>query len=152
MPILWVNGTNDFAYTMNAWQKSYRLPQSSHTLCLRPRMPHGHGPAGENPKEIQVFADSLVNGGDLLPIITDQGRDGRKAWATFDSNHPIAKAELHYTKATGPWQQRLWEVMPATLAEGVASAELPEGTRVYFLNLTDDRECVVSSEHEELAP
>ncbi len=152
MPILWVNGTNDFAYTMNAWQKSYRLPQSSHTLCLRPRMPHGHGPAGEGPKEIHVFAESIVNGGELMPIITDQGRDGRKAWATFNSTRPIAKAELHFTKDTGPWQKRLWEAAPATLADGLATADLPEGTRVYFLNLTDDRECVVSSEHEELEP
>ncbi|MGB8167495.1 MAG: prolyl oligopeptidase family serine peptidase [Chthoniobacteraceae bacterium] len=152
MPILWVNGTNDFAYTMNAWQKSYRLPQSSHTLCLRPRMPHGHGAAGEGPKEIHVFAESIVNGGELLPIITDQGREGRKAWATFDSARPIPKAELHYTKDTGPWPKRLWEATPATIAEGVVTAELPEGTRVYFLNLTDDRDCVVSSEHEELEP
>lgn len=26
------------------------------TLCVRLRMPHGHGPAGENPKEILTFA------------------------------------------------------------------------------------------------
>jgi dienelactone hydrolase len=151
MPMLWVNGTNDFAYTMNAWQKSYRLPQSSHTLCLRPRMPHGHE-SGWAPAEIATFADSIVKGGDLMPIITDQGHEGRKAWATFNSVHPIAKAELHYTKDTGPWQKRLWEIASATLTEGAASAELPEGTHAYFLNLTDDRDLVVSSEHEELAP
>ena len=51
MPILWVNGTNDFAYPMDSWQKSYRLPASPRTLCLRIRMPHGHGPVGENPEE-----------------------------------------------------------------------------------------------------
>jgi hypothetical protein len=27
---------------------------------------------------------------------------------------------------------------------------LPEGVTVYYLNLFDDRDCVVSSEHEEL--
>src|SRR5262245_8514623 len=31
MPILWVNGTNDFAYPMDSWQKSYRLPKSPST-------------------------------------------------------------------------------------------------------------------------
>jgi len=150
MPMLWVNGTNDFAYTMNAWQKSYRLPKSSHTLCLRPRMPHGHEP-GWAPKEIAAFADSLVNGGELMPIMTDQGRDGRKAWATFDSGRTIAKAELHFTRDTGPWQKRTWEAAPAQVAEGLVTAELPEGARVYFLNVTDDRELVVSTEHEEIA-
>ena len=42
MPMLWVTGSNDFAYTFNALQKSYRLPKSPRTLCIRLRMPHGH--------------------------------------------------------------------------------------------------------------
>jgi dienelactone hydrolase len=151
MPMLWVDGTNDFAYTMNALQKSYRLPTSAHTICLRPRMPHGHGGPGENPREIQVFADSIVNGGEALPQITGQGRDGRKVWATFTSARPVTKAELEFTKDTGPWQKRLWEVVPATFADGKVSAELPEGTTVYYLNLTDDRQCVASTEHEEIS-
>ena len=29
------------------------------------------------------------------------------------------------------------------------TATLPEGTRVYYLNLVDERNCVVSTEHEE---
>ncbi|MEP6667634.1 MAG: acetylxylan esterase [Chthoniobacter sp.] len=149
MPMLWVDGTNDFAYTMNAWQKSYRLPKSPHTLCLRPRMSHGHE-SGWAPKEIATFADSIVNGGDPLPKITGQSRKGRAVTATFTSVHPIAKAELHFTKATGPWQQRLWEVAPATFADGKVTAELPEGTKVYYFNLTDDRECIASTEHEEV--
>ncbi|MEI8019085.1 MAG: acetylxylan esterase, partial [Schlesneria sp.] len=54
MPILWVNGTNDFAYPMDSWKKSYLLPTGQRDLCLRVRMPHGHGPVGENPEEIHV--------------------------------------------------------------------------------------------------
>jgi dienelactone hydrolase len=152
MPILWVDGTNDFAYTMNALQKSYRLPSSPRTICLRPRMPHGHGGPGENPKEIHVFADSIVGGGTPLARITGQGRDGREAWATFESKEPIAKAELHFTKDTGPWQKRLWEAMPVEITpEGKARATLPEGTKVYYFNVTDSRDCVASTEHEEVA-
>jgi dienelactone hydrolase len=151
MPILWVDGTNDFAYTMNALQKSYRLPSSPRSICLRPRMPHGHGP-GENPKEIQIFADSIVSGGTPLARVTGQGRDGREAWATFESKEPIAKAELHFTKDTGPWQKRLWEATPVEITpEGKVHATLPEGTKVYYFNVTDDRQCVASSEHEEVA-
>jgi dienelactone hydrolase len=151
MPVLWVNGTNDFAYTMNAWQDSYRAAPGLRTLCLRLRMPHAHGGPGENPKEIHVFAESIVNGGAPLAKLTGQGRDGREVWATFASARPIAKAELLFTKDTGPWQKRLWVAEPAALdADGRAHATLPEGARVYFLNLTDDRDCVASSEHEEL--
>jgi dienelactone hydrolase len=153
MPVLWVNGTNDFAYTMNAWQKSYRLPSGPRTLCLRLRMPHAHGPAGEGPTEILAFAESIVNGGTPLPKIIAQGREGRDAWATFAADNQITKAELLYTKDTGPWQKRLWETAPAEIAaDGKVRATLPEGTTVFYLNLTDDRDCVVSTEHEEVAP
>lgn len=151
MPMLWVDGTNDFAYTMNALQKSYRLPRGVHTLCLRPRMPHGHGGPGENPKEIQVFADSIVNGGQSLAKVTGQGRDGRNVWATMASETPITKVELEFTKDTGPWQKRLWEALPAEIgADGKVHATLPEGTKVYYLNFTDNRGCIVSTEHEEV--
>jgi hypothetical protein len=35
------------------------------------------------------------------------------------------------------------------LADTRATAALPAGTRVYYLNLFDERGCVVSTEHEE---
>ena len=105
------------------------------------------------PKEIHVFAESVVNGGAPLAKITGQGREGREVWATFTSARPNAKAELHFTKDTGPWQKRLWEAAPAEVAaDGKLRATLPDGARVCYLNLTDDRDCVVSTEHEELDP
>ena len=47
MPFLWVTGSNDFAYPMDSLQKSYCALKVPHTLCVRLRMPHGHGAAGE---------------------------------------------------------------------------------------------------------
>ena len=152
MPMLWVTGTNDFAYPMDSLQKSYRLPKPPHTLAIRPRMPHGHGGAGENPEEIHAFADNILNGSTPLATVTKQGRDGNKVWAEYAAKEPITKAELHYTKAIGKWQDRLWEAAPAQLDTKAnrASAELPEGVTVYYINLTDAHDLIVSSEHEEL--
>lgn len=150
MPILWVNGSNDFAYTLGAMQRSYRLPKGPRTLCVRLRMPHGHGGAGENPEEIRVFADSLLKDGASLARIAGSGREGTKAWVTSTSSVPVIKAELNFTRDTGRWQDRKWEALPADLADGRISAQLPEGTRVYYFNLFDDRGCVVSTEHETL--
>ena len=150
MPILWVNGSNDFAYTLGAMQRSYRLPQGPRTLCVRLRMPHGHGGAGENPEEIRVFADRLLKGGPPLVRIAGSGREGTKAWATYASSAPVVKAELNFTRDVGRWQDRQWETRPADRTEGRISAQLPGGTRVYYFNLTDDRGCVVSTEHETL--
>ncbi|OQC04810.1 MAG: hypothetical protein BWX80_02328 [Candidatus Hydrogenedentes bacterium ADurb.Bin101] len=152
MPMLWVTGTNDFAYPMNALQKSYRLPGGPRTLCIRIRMPHGHGGAGENPEEIHAFTNSILRSGGPLPVITAQGRDGQTAWATFAAGTPVEKAELVYTKAVGKWQDRLWESVPGRVNQeaGRATGILPEGTTVYYLNLTDEKGHIVSSEHEVL--
>jgi dienelactone hydrolase len=149
MPMLWVTGSNDFAYTLNALQASYRLPKSPATLCIRLRMPHAHGGAGENPEEIRAFADSILRGGPPLARIRETGRDSSTVWATYTSEVPIVKAELNYTRDAGRWQDRKWEAIPAQQAEGRVSATLPEGTRVHYFNLFDQRDCVVSTEHRE---
>jgi len=149
MPLLWVTGSNDFAYTMKALQRSYRLPKGPRTLCIRLRMPHGHGGAGENPEEIRVFADSILKRGTPLPAIAGSGREGATVWATYSAQAPVVKAELNFTKDTGRWQDRKWESVPADLAGDRATAKLPEGTQVYYFNLFDQRGCVISTEHVE---
>jgi dienelactone hydrolase len=149
IPMLWVTGSNDFAYTLEALQLSYQLPKGPRTLCVRLRMPHGHGGAGENPKEIQVFADSILRNGPPLPVVTASGRSGTNAWATFETKISMVKAELNFTRDTGRWQDRKWESIPADVKAGRISADLPEGTRVYYFNLFDARDCVVSTEHEQ---
>jgi dienelactone hydrolase len=152
-PMLWVDGTNDFAYPLGALQKSYRLPEGPRTLCVTLRMPHGHGPAGENPEVIRAYADSFFKDAAPLPTITAQGRDAKTntAWATFTSKTAVPKAELLYTQDTGPWQKRLWKTAPATVGDDYkVTAKLPDGTKVYYLNLIDERGVAVSTEHEEL--
>lgn len=153
VPMLWVTGTNDFAYPMDSLQKSYRLPQAPRTLCVRVRMPHGHGGAGENPAEIHAFAESLLGRGTPLAKITGQGRDGQQVWVTFQAGAPIRRAELTYTCQTGRWQDRKWETAPAELDEAAhkVTARLPSGVKVYYLNLIDERNLVVSTEHEEVS-
>jgi len=152
MPVLWVTGTNDFAYPMDSLQKSYRLTQGLRTLCLRVRMPHGHGGAGENPAEILTFAESQLNRGEPLAKVAGQGRDGDCVWATFETASAIQRAELNYTCQVGRWQNRKWETAPAQIdtAARKVTARLPQGVTVYYLNLIDQRNQVVSTEHEEM--
>lgn len=148
MPMLWVTGSNDFAYPLGALQSSYRLPTGPRTMSVRLRMSHGHGGAGENPEEIRVFADTILKDGMSLPVITGTGRDGALAWATFTSASRVVNAVLNFTLDEGAWQDRKWETLPATLSDGRIVAELPADTKVYYFNLTDQRDCVVSTEHE----
>jgi hypothetical protein len=147
MPLLWVTGSSDFAYPLEAVQKSYRLSKTPRTLCIRVGMPHGHGGPGESPREIQVFADSLLNPGVPLAKIMAQGRRQNEVWAKFKCQRPILKAELNFTRDAGPWAKRVWQSIPARIHRNRVQAKLPVGTKVYYLNLFDDRDCVVSTEH-----
>jgi len=151
MPMLWVNGTNDFAYPMDSWKRSYLLPESARTLCLRVRMPHGHGPAGENPEEIHVFANSLLKQEKPLATIIEQGHSADEAWAKFRTAVPVTSAELAWTSGTGRWQDRKWEQLPATVdtEAGRVSARIPAEAKVFYLNIFDDRKCAVSTQHVE---
>jgi hypothetical protein len=149
MPKLWVSGTNDFAYPLDSLQWSYRIAGGRSTLCIRLRMPHGHGGAGENPAEIRAFADSVVRGGKPLAEVTGLSRDGERVRVEFRCEVPIVKAELLYTKASGPWTERLWEQTQARVEPNgrTATSLLPPGTTAYYLNLLDDRGLIVSTQH-----
>lgn len=151
MPLLFCDGTNDKHFRMDSWQKTYREAPGPHTLSLKIRMKHGHAPAGD-PPEITVFADSILQGGAPLAKITGQGRDKDRAWATYASPVPVTKVDLVYTKDGGDWMVRDWKDQPAghDAARHRIEGQLPEGTTVYYFNLTDSRGCIVSTEHEEL--
>ncbi len=153
LPMLWITGSNDFAYPMDSWQKSYRRAKGPRALCLKLRMPHGHNGPGEKPPEIHAFMDAWLNDGPPLLRITGQGREGMVVWATYRGTVAVKRGELEFTRDTGPWQQRNWETVPAHFdpAADRASAVLPAGTRAYYLNLIDERDLVVSAEHEEVA-
>jgi dienelactone hydrolase len=153
MPMLWVTGTNDFAYPMDSLQRSYRLPTGPRTLCLRVKMPHGHGGAGENPAEIHALADALLRGGTPLLKITGQGRQGKEAWATYAAASPLERAELTFTCDSGVWQQREWKTAAAQIdaSHHRVTAQLPVGVTTYYFNLIDRRQLITSTEHEALA-
>lgn len=150
MPILFMNGTNDFAYPLDSYRKSYRLVRGPRTLCVTVKMPHSH-PDGWAPKEIGLFVDSVLTGGKPLATIQGMTRHAREVVVRFTSTVPIKEAALHYTTQGGPWQQREWITLPARLENGRATATLPtEALIVYFLTLKDERDAIVSTEHEEL--
>ena len=159
-PILFVNGTNDFAYPLDSYQKSYREVgggrleagrAGNRSLCVTVKMPHGH-PQGWAPKEIGLFVDNVLQGGDPLPAIGEMKTADGKAAASFKSPTPIVRAQLLHTSDAGPWQKRNWKSVDATAADGTVSAELPpDRPLVYFLNITDSRGATVSTPHVQLA-
>jgi hypothetical protein len=151
-PILFVDGTNDFAYRMDCLQKSYRLVHGPRTLCVTIAMKHSH-PDGWAPKEIGIFVDSILRDGKPLAQFERFSRHGREVEAHVRATVPIREATLICTTDNGDWKKRQWRSLPARLESNgsVIRAELPVDRGIaYFMNVTDERGATVSTEHEEL--
>ncbi|MBI1924213.1 alpha/beta fold hydrolase [Candidatus Poribacteria bacterium] len=149
MPMLFVTGTNDFAYPLDSLKKSYSVVKGPVTLCVRLEMPHGHE-AGWAPKEIHRFTDSRFRQTPAFPQIGPMTRRGGVVWAPFCSEQYVGAGYLLYTQDKGAWQARKWHQVSANLNEQTVSAELPENVAAYFLAIEDETGTYVSSAHEEM--
>jgi hypothetical protein len=95
--------------------------------------------------------NSILAGGAPFPAFEDVQLDQTNASARFRSEAKIAKAELCFTKDLGKWQDRKWESLAAKIQDDKVSAEIPPDATVWYFNLFDERDCVVSTEHLERA-
>jgi dienelactone hydrolase len=149
-PMLFVNGTNDFAYPLDSYRRSYALVRSPKNLSVRINLPHGHI---WTMLEVDTFIDAVLAGGKPLPDFAAPEAVGGRLVARLASTVAVAKVELCCTTDTGRWQKRAWKTLPGELAGGVASAVLPaERPLTCFLLATDERGLCVSTTHVELAP
>lgn len=149
-PILFLNGTNDFAYPLDSYRKSYRAVPGRVDLSVQVRLPHGH-PQGWAPPEIGLYVDSVLKQGQPLPRLGRLETKDGVASCTVDSKVEVAKAQLHYTADSGEWQKRDWQSIDASLADGRAAAQIPSARPiVYYLTVTDARGAIVSTDHAEL--
>ena len=156
IPVLWMNGTNDRAYPLDSYQKSYRTARGPHTLCVTVEMPHSHEAGWERP-EIHLFTDSILRPEELEQEparVSPPQVQGRTVTVAYDGGSAMRQAQLHWTTDTEkPWQERKWKTLNGRVEDlHTAGADLPvERPLVFFLTLTDSRGAVTSSEHVELA-
>ena len=149
-PILFCNGTNDFAYPLDSYQKCYRLVPGRVDLRIAVRMPHGHA-QGWTPKEIGLYVDSVLAGGDPLPRLGPIKTEGARVSARFSAKVPVVKGYVHFTTDKGKWQERRWHTVETRVADDTVSAILPAARPlVCYLSVTDRREATVSTEHAVL--
>lgn len=148
LPMLWVSGTNDFAYTPWMLDASARLKCGHNAFCIRVRMPHSHQD-GWQPDEIAAFADSHLRGAPPLPRVAEwqPAAPGTRALARYESPEVIEKAAFCHTCDEGPWQEREWFAASAALdAEGlVIEAQVPAGATAWYMAATDRRGLLVST-------
>jgi dienelactone hydrolase len=147
-PILFLNGTNDFAYPLDSYQKCYDLVRGPKTLSVRVRLKHGHiWTFGE----VDAFIDNQLTRGEPLPVLGRLTREGSTVSAPLrlEGKGGVKAAQLHYAPTSGPWQKREWKSAPAEVKGGRVTGKLPEERPlVYYLAVTDERGVEVSTRHE----
>ncbi|MCA9120857.1 MAG: alpha/beta fold hydrolase [Planctomycetales bacterium] len=145
MPILFVNGTNDFAYPLDSYMKSIAAVPGTKETRITVKMPHSH-PAGWAPQEIGLFIDHHLLGTPPLATITAPVIKAGRIQAIVRSDVPIVKVELHFTTDTGAINQRNWQSRVGKLDTNELTIETPPAeTTAWFVTVTDKRGAIVSS-------
>jgi len=146
MPVFFVNGTNDFAYPLDSYSKTYGLVKGKRNLRITVNMPHSHK-QGWAPKEIGLFIDQYLKSGTQLPAIGKPHITDGKVRARIKSKVTTVSANLHYSTGTGQINKREWESVSAHIQGGfIDSPEPPDEATIWFLTVTDKRGATVSSE------
>ncbi len=146
MPVFFINGTNDFAYWLESYAKTYALVGGERNLCITVRMPHGHE-VGWAPKEIGLFIDQYLTNGSPLPKIGIPATAEGEIRAKVTAKTALKSAALHYTSDIGPNSERNWQTVAATVdGNQIRVPAPPPDTRIWFLTASDARNATVSTE------
>jgi dienelactone hydrolase len=147
VPIFFVNGTNDFAYPLDSYMKSFdAVTEAPKNIRIQVKMPHGHG-AGWAPPEIGAFIDSVLLGKPKLPKVSMPERNGGSIRVTV-ADAPVRKAEAFYATGDGPINKLEWQSAPASEGAGgvfAAGADVPQDARAVFFTATTGSGLMVSS-------
>jgi len=148
-PILFVNGTTDFAYPLDSYQKSYRLvPEKYRHVSVAVNRPHGH--IWTFP-EVDAFVDSVLRDGPPLVRISRPILTSTAFTSTVDQGGPFREVSFCYTTNSGPWQKREWQTVPAYAAGRHIGASMPQVLPlVAFFAIKDEQGRHMSSEHVEI--
>lgn len=160
MPILWVNGDKDAHFSVDITSRSHEAMKRNSSLSIHPAMPHSHPPGWQlkSVPEIYAFADYILKDGESLPRITRQ-RVGTNILVKYTSPRPITNAVVWYADGPIVYQQPesmkpafTWQRLEAALnpKTRTATAALPAAAKAYYVNITDERGLVASSQLVDL--
>ena len=144
MPVMFLNGTNDFAYPMDSYAKTCALVQGEKNYSIQIRMRHGH--IFTFP-EFYGFVDQYLRDGTPMPVVARPIVKGEQLTTTVQSRTKLISANLHYT--TGPHPQnktRAWKTIPLKVDDQkIHGAAPPKNATVWYIDVRDERKYLVSS-------
>lgn len=149
-PILFLNGTNDFAYPLDSYRKTIeQVAPELVTTAVQLNLPHGHifnFPIVKHFMDANLKNKSPLIQLDVLKIIDDQ------ATAKITNGTSAVNSELLYTIDRGPWQQRKWKVLRGKCDDESISAKIPPDRPIaFYLQATDSRGLKTSTTHANLS-
>jgi len=146
MPVLFFAGSNDFAFPLDALQKSYRtVPGEGKRLSVRLAYPHNHTECWKE-ETIFDFAAAALEKRHVPAWSCPVVKDGKVSCRLDDAGRKIASVALQYTRASGVYADRRWNSLELPARGGELSVSLPrEAAAVFFSVFTADG-CCYSSE------
>ena len=151
MPVLWFSWPGDKHFPMEILRKSYQATAGPNMVSLVPQMGHGHGPAWSRP-ESYAFAKRVLNSGKIWCQRLDSALLDGQAYARFQSDKVLEKAELVHTTDLGFTGKRIWTRTPIRLQKKadtwLADWPLPDGTTAWFINIQSGGLIVSSDYHD----
>ncbi len=145
MPILFINGTNDNAYPLDSYLKSFDAVPGKKQIRITINMPHSH-PAGWAPQEIGLFVDQHLRGGEALPVVGEPKVGDGKVRLSCESDVKAREAALHWTTETTAINKRNWQTAAAKIdGNTIVTDAPPADATAWFITVTDERGAIVSS-------
>ena len=130
--MLFVNGTNDFAYFVENWQKTANLAKHTQfTLIHEMKHSHLHGAA---PGEIYRFiSTTLENKSKFISSIKLKEKGDK---AKYSISHASEEVYLAYTADTKRSPERKWDLIPLDKAKGKVT--IPSGAKLWYIYWVDE--------------
>lgn len=136
IPIFWVGGTNDGAFSADMWQKSINVTPTTIGSSLVVNL--GHSDEGQTYAVAANVAKNILREGPGFVKLERPEVKGREVSVKYTTEKPLTSAELNYTTDKGGRFTRVWQSVPAKVEEGVVTATLSENATAFFINVYDD--------------
>ena len=138
IPLLWMSWPEDSHFSLDRQRACYDATPTNDSICLVPKMGHGHGP-GWNAPDSYAFADSITKNGKPWGACVIAEHKGGETTVKFETSKPLDSATLVYSLESGYTGDRQWEETSAELNQvsGIWEAKVttPEGATGWFVNV-----------------
>ncbi len=144
-PMLFLNDAEDFAFTLNSWQRTVDSIKAPVYSSMRINYVHAHSTCYDS-RTIPVFARAMLEGEQLPQFSRTEEKDGGYSTVVDMKGRKIAKCTLAATRATGCFVDRKWRDYPAECTDGttVHAPALANASTVFFI-VEDEAGCQWSS-------